>query len=360
MRSRDVLLVLRTPPPYGGGEMVGRQLERSFAGRYALLTFRRPRHARAKQGRISPANVTFGVRFILRTWLRLLTQRPRVLYVDIPKDARSFLRNSAILVAALVLRVRVVGDLAGADFQFLQRRGAVARYGRVVLGRLYAIRVLGSQIAETLRAHGLENTVVVSNGIDEPPGAGGLRVLDDAPSFLYVGKLAEAKGVLTLLDFLGLYDAGRLELVGEWESPAFEQTVRERIAREGLAERVRVHGLLVDGAKWDVFRSAHLLVHPTHWDGQPVTILEALAFGLPVVATRVGAIPDTIRPGIDGYLMADGGAAELAAGVRAITADAETYAAYSSRARVSFLERFTASRFAEEMAALFDGAAQAP
>ena len=52
-----------------------------------------------------------------------------------------------------------------------------------------------------------------------------------------------------------------------------------------------------------MFRSADVLLHPTRWDGQPVTILEALAFGLPVVATSVGAIPDTIRSGVDGYLM---------------------------------------------------------
>ena len=174
-------------------------------------------------------------------------------------------------------------------------------------------------------------------------------------------SLAEAKGVLTLLDFAATGAPGRLHLVGEWESPAFEDVVRRRIATEGLGDRVELHGLLVGDAKWAVFRAAHVLLHPTHWDGQPVTILEALAFGLPVVATQIGAIPDTIRSGVEGYLMANGSAAELAAGVRMITADAQTYAGYASRARASFLERFTSERFAEAMAKLFDEAAgQAP
>ena len=339
--------------------MIGQQLERCFAGRYSLLAFRRPGHARAAQGRLSFANLGFGLRFVLQTSLRLLRTRPRVLYLDVPKDSRSFLRNSAILIVALALRVRVVGDLAGADFQFLQRGSTIGVYGRWLLRRLAVIRVLGEPIAATLRAHGLDNAVIVSNGIDEPPGAAVERTLGREPSFLYVGKLAEAKGVLTLLEFVRELAAsgnpGRLDLVGEWENPAFEAKALALIATDGLDDRVRVHGLLVGDAKWQMFRSADVLLHPTHWDGQPVTVLEALAFGLPVVATRVGAIPDTIRSGVDGYLMADRGAAEIAAGVRAITCDPDVYAAFSAHARRSFLDRFTSARFEQAMSALLEG-----
>jgi glycosyltransferase involved in cell wall biosynthesis len=355
----DVLLILRTPPPYAGGEMIGQQLEQCFSGRYSLLVFRRPGHARADQGRVTAANLGFGLRFVVRSSLHLIRVRPRVLYVDIPKDGRSFLRNSAILVVALALRVRVVGDLAGADFQFLRRRTFARAYGRWLLRRLAAIRVLGEAIAATLSAHGLDNAVVVSNGIDEPPGAAVTRALGPELSFLYVGKLAEAKGILTLLDFVGELVAaghpGRLHLVGEWESAAFEAQVLARIDADRLGDRVQLHGLLVNDAKWQVFRAADVLLHPTRWDGQPVTILEALAFGLPVVATEVGAIPDTIRSGHNGYLMRDHSSAELWTGVRAITRDAECYAGYSVQARASFLDRFTSAQFERSMAALFDG-----
>lgn len=341
--------------------MIGRQLARCFAGKYALLTFRRPGHARGDQGKVSGANLAFAVRFVAVSVLRLIGSRPRVLYIDIPKDGRSFVRNSGVLLTALVLRVRVVGDLAGEDFEFLRGRSLIGRYARSLVRRLYAIRVLGEHIATRLNDHGLDNAVVVSNGIDEPPDSGATRTLAADPSFLYVGKLAEAKGVLTLLEFMRMRRAagepGRLHLVGEWENAAFEARVLELLARDALGDSVEIHGLLVDDAKWARFRAADLLLHPTRWDGQPVTILEALAFGLPVVATKVGAIPDTIRPGVDGYLMADATAAELAAGVRAITESPETYSAYAARARASFLERYTSASFERGMAALLDAAA---
>lgn len=360
-----MLLILRTPPPYGGGEMIGRQLEQCFEGRYSILAFRREGHDKASQGRFTASNVAFAARFVSRSSLRLLASRPRVLYVDVPKDAPSFVRSSPILLLALALRIRVVGDLAGADFPFLRGRSAVARYGGWLLPRLARIRVLGEAIALTLRANGLDNAVVVSNGIEEPPGVTadgrGTEGWSGPPTFLYVGKLAEAKGIFTLLGYVrSARESGNpvhLHLVGEWADERVRERVLDVVAREGLAESVEFHGLLVGEQKWQLFRSSHALLHPTSWDGQPVTILEALAFGLPVVATTVGAIPDTVRSGVEGYLMADDTVDELSAGVATVMRDADTYAEFSRRARRAFLERFTLERFETAMAELFDAEA---
>ena len=356
-----MLLILRPPPPFGGGEVIAGQLERLFAGRYEVLAFRRSGHSKSRQGRLSAGNLGFGLRYIVVSSARLLRSRPHAAYVDVPKDRVSFLRTSVVLLVALALRVRVVGDLAGADFPFLDR-SPLGRYARGVLRRLYGIRVLGDSVAATLRDRGLTNTIVVSNGIEEPPGELGERAYDPAAaSFLYVGKVAESKGVLTLVEAMALAAADepgwRLDLVGEWESEATERRVRAAVSAAGLEGRIAFHGLLVGDEKWAAYRRAQLLLHPTRWDGQPVTMLEALAVGLPVVATRVGAIPDTIRHGVDGYLMQADSAAELLEGIRHVLRDAETYAAFCAAARASYVERFSGAAFEAGMAALLEEAA---
>jgi glycosyltransferase involved in cell wall biosynthesis len=356
-----VLLILRTPPPYGGGEAIGAQLERLFAGRYDVLAFRRSGHTKRRQGRVSAGNVGFGLRYIAVSVARLLRSRPQAAYLDVPKDRMSFLRTSVVLLVAIALRVRVVGDLAGADFPFLDR-SPLGRYARAVLRRLYGIRVLGESVAATLRDRGLPNTIVVSNGIDEPPRALRERAFDPvAARFLYVGKVAESKGVLTLVEAMAASAADepgwRLDVVGEWESETTKRQVEAAVAAAGLEGRIAFHGLLVGDEKWAAYRRAHLLLHPSRWDGQPVTILEALAVGLPVVATRVGAIPDTIRHGVDGYLMEDDGAAELLAGIRYVLREAETYTGFCVAARAAYLERFSGAAFEAGMAALLEEAA---
>jgi glycosyltransferase involved in cell wall biosynthesis len=339
--------------------MVGQRLEEIFTGRFGVLAFRRPRHRRALQGKVSGSNIAFALRYALESAVRLLFLRPRVVYIDVPKDRLSFIRTSPVLLTALVLRIRVIGDLAGADFQFLGSRSVIERYARWILRRLYRIRVLGPSVASTMHGHGLTNTVVVSNGIPEPPGAGERHAPDDVVRLLYVGKIAEAKGIFTLLEGVRHWNLARrvvLHVVGEWESEETRTKVMEIVQASELTDRIHFHGLLVNEAKWGAFRAAHILVHPTYWDGQPVTMLEALAFGLPIVATPVGAIPDTFRSGEEGYLMRENTAAELIAGVQEILRDTPTYESYSRRARRAYTERYTLDRFADNMDRLLQSA----
>lgn len=342
--------------------MIGRQLEELFSGTFPILAFRRREHGKGQQGRVNVSNVGFGVKYVLRTMLELVRQRPIALYLDIPKDRLSFLRTSLLLGVSRALRVRVVGDLAGADFQFLDGRDLIARFGGRQLRRLHAIRVLGPSVAETLRRRGLTNAVVVSNGIAEPPVAGrDAGPVEQELGLLYVGSVSESKGVLTLVEAMHLFArdggrAARLDIVGEWQSDVFRERVHGLVAEAGLKESIRVHGLLVGEAKWEVFRRAHLLVHASSWDGQPVTILEAFAFGIPVVATPVGAIPDTVTDGVDGYLMRERSAAELVAGIERIATDDATYEGYATRARATWERRFSAATFESGMAALLRSA----
>lgn len=352
-----VLLILRTPPPFGGGEVIGAQLERLFSGRFGLLCFRRPEHDKAAQGRVSLSNLGFAVRYVLTSLVRIVRSRPEVLYIDIPKDRLAFLRTSCILICARMLRIRVVGDLAGADFSFLDSDPLTRRIGLGLLRRVFAVRVLGEQIAHTLARRGLENVVILPNGIEDPPGAATHRSTStDTVDLLYVGKLAEAKGidcVVAAAEILrGGGDRYRVNMVGEWEGEATRARILESVAERGLGDVVVFHGLLVGKAKWDVFRSSHLLVHPSRWDGQPVTILEALAFGLPVVATCVGAIPDTLRDGVDGRLMRDFSPGELAAGIEDIARTKAGYETYSRNARRSYEDRFSAAVFETGFASL--------
>ena len=150
--------------------MVGQRLEEIFTDRFEVLAFRRPRHRKALQGKVSVSNIAFGLRYILRSAARLVALRPRVVYIDLPKDAVSFIRTSPVLLVAFALRIRVIGDLAGADFQFLDGRSAIERYGRWILRRVYVIRVLGPSVVATLHKRGLSNVTVVSNGIPDPSG----------------------------------------------------------------------------------------------------------------------------------------------------------------------------------------------
>lgn len=118
---------------------------------------------------------------------------------------------------------------------------------------------------------------------------------------LYVGRIEKTKGVFDLLDaFIGLIKRGydlQLDLVG-WAVTG-DTSVEDLLAaakENGVAERVLFHGYKALGEQlFAMYRQADIYVMPSHAEGFPRTIWEALAHSLPVVATRVGSIPAYIE-----------------------------------------------------------------
>jgi glycosyltransferase involved in cell wall biosynthesis len=78
---------------------------------------------------------------------------------------------------------------------------------------------------------------------------------------------------------------------------------------------------------------ARLLVQPSLQEGQPNTVMEAMACGVPVVASRVGGVPDLVRDGETGFLIEPGDVATLAARIRQVTSDAGLWTKLSNASR---------------------------
>lgn len=152
----------------------------------------------------------------------------------------------------------------------------------------------------------------VPNGIDAAPPA---TATGDRRSILFVGRLTAAKGVRFLIEAMRRCPDETLVVVGDGpERPALE-----RLA-EGLPN-VRFAGLASRAEVGQHMASAKLLVQPSFQEGVPNTVMEAMANGIPVIATRVGGVPDLVRDGETGFLVDPGDADALAERILRIAGD---------------------------------------
>ena len=148
-------------------------------------------------------------------------------------------------------------------------------------------------------------------------------------------------------DFRRKYPNAELVLAGEGP---LEGHLKEAAQRLGIAQAVCFPGFLGQRELAAAYRSAHLFLHPSQTtkagdqEGVPNSMLEAMASGLPVVATRHGGIPEAVDSGQDGLLVPERDSRALAAALFEIADNAGIYQTFSRNAAVSVREKFEQAR----------------
>lgn len=283
----------------------------------------------------------------LGAWLafmaQLLRRRVDLLHVHIASDA-SFWRKSLFVVPAHWLGVPYVLHMHGGRFLEFYRDQpvrVVQRFIRYVYRNARVVIALSDQWRETLLQVSPESRiVVVPNPVQVPTWQAGL---DDAPpTVLFLGLIKEAKGVF---DLMKAWPAVRravpnahLVLGGVGEDDAARALARNL----GVEGSVETPGWIVGAAKEDLLKRTWIFALPSHGEALPMAILESMAAGIPVVATRVGGVPTAVDHEHTGLLIEVGDVAALSRSLVALLTDAPRREAMGDAARRAAIEKFSA------------------
>ena len=209
--------------------------------------------------------------------------------------------------------VPYVVTVHGADAYTL--RGRVGRWvKRLVLGRAAAVLPVSADIARALDLPA--DAPVLRMGVD----AAALRAAvgerrPEAGLLVYVGRLADKKGVDVLIDALAAVDGARLDVIGDGPD---REALEAHVRGQGVDSRVRFLGKLPKSGVLAALARAQIVVIPSRvgaggdMEGTPVVLCEAMAAGVPVVASDLGGLGECIEDGIDGLLVPPGDADALA------------------------------------------------
>jgi len=272
--------------------------------------------------------------------LACLWERPAIVHAHAASGA-SFARKSLLLLLARARGCHTIFHLHGGGFrQFATLRSGVLarRWIRHTLERSSLVIALSDGWANFLRSYAPRARVtVVPNAVPVParPGQG------EAGRILFLGRLEEAKGVAELLDAAALlaprFPALRLVLAGSGDLDAWRSAAQAR----GLAGRVELTGWLDGPARDAQLARAAVFCLPSHAEGLPMSMLEAMAVGKAVVVSRVGGIPEAVADGDNGLLVAPRDVPALAAALARLLSDQALRQRLGARARQSVAERFS-------------------
>ncbi len=284
------------------------------------------------------AKIGAAFKGLLRT-VACLARGPDIVHAHAASKG-SFVRKSVLLALARGSGARTVFHLHGACFDsFIEGSPApMRRWIRHTLERSSVVIALSSRWAEYLQGFAPRaRIVVIPNSVPLPP-AGSDRA--EPGRILFLGQVERRKGIDELVDALALlkerFPHARLAIGGQGELAR----VKARALEQGVGDRIEELGWVTAERKAEELARAAIFCLPSHAEGLPMALLEAMAAGKAVVSTGVGGIPDALRHGDNGLMVEPGDAAALARALASLLGDEEERRRLGARARATIEREF--------------------
>jgi glycosyltransferase involved in cell wall biosynthesis len=268
----------------------------------------------------------------------------------------SILRKGVLLLLCDVFGVPAIVHIHGGNLdQFCARGGIGLSFLRFAFRRVTQVVALGEywrQLVVTWLGVDPSRVCILPNAIAAPPEPPPRTPASDC-ELIFLGYVTPKKGMDDLLAALGSVDLAarkwRLTIVGAGEIDRYRSMASEL----GIGDRISFLGWVSETEVPALLSRADILVLPSHFECLPMSIIEAMAHGLPVVATAVGAVPEAVVDGDTGLLVPPEAPSELGRAIaRLIDAPAERLR-LGSNGRRRFSAKFELEEFHGRMRAMY-------
>jgi glycosyltransferase involved in cell wall biosynthesis len=284
-----------------------------------------------------------------------IRHRDALLHVHAASRA-SFWRKAVFMLLAMAAGWRYIFHLHGGGFaRFYEKEcGPMGRaVVRFFLDRATAIVVVSERWATWMRSITMNRRIVtLPNAVAVPAAFNAER---SGALVAFVGRCEPGKGVLDLVEAIAslvpAIPSIRLEIAGDGDVDA----VTLRAADLGIGAHVYLHGWVSKAQRDELLARATVFALPSHAEGLPLALLEAMAAGCPVVASAVGGVPDVVSHGVNGFLVAPQDPQLLAASLHRVLTDKPLAARLGSAARDTVEACYSIEKTLDSLEQLYAG-----
>lgn len=293
-------------------------------------------------------------------WFNLFTVG--TVYMTIGTSRFGFIRDAIMIWSAWLLGKRIVLHLKGGGFLKFHQESSpkIQSLLKITFARVDTIIVLGNLLIDQFSfVPGISKKLqVVPNGLPKELQNNSIKPkkLSEMASIklLYLSNMIPTKGYLDVLEACKLLKERQIPVtcdfcgsfvrtVNDEDNSFSEEQFHKLVAQLELDSVVKYHGTVRGSMKQEFLQQANLFLLPTFypWEGQPISIIEALAFGIPVISTRYRGIPEQVINEYNGYLVSARNPLEIANAVETLWRNPQQYEEFSKNSLKHFKENFT-------------------
>jgi len=360
-----ILIIGPTPPPYHGVSVATEMiLNSNLQEKFKIIHLdTADRRGLSNIGKIDFINVYLVLFHFLKFLWLCIKKRPKIVYVPISQATLSYLRDCLFLIPAKLFRRKIIIHLHGGYFRnFYERSNSVMKFLiRWTLKDVQRVIVLGESlkyIFEGLVPSG--KIAVIPNGIGVNTYSNYNLGLEEKSKILvlFLGTLRKSKGFIDVIrsipEVLNSYNdvefvfAGELCIKREKKDEALEF-----IKQNKLHSVVKFPGVVTGEEKIKLLSSTDIFVFPSHNEGQPFVILEAMATGLPIITTDTGTIKEMVVDGQNGFIVEKQNPKQIAEKIIFLLENEKLRKEMGQRSRRRFLKYYTKDKFIGNLGKIF-------
>lgn len=354
-----VLFLVQLPPPVHGASLMNHYAienplwDESYSVKVLPLYFGQTLE---NIGRISIRKVGIMFIFFFRMIYILLSFQPRIVYFTIMPTGRTFYRDALLALIIKCFGRKIIFHLHGIG---IKEESSSSYFKRQIYKIIFwntNVICMSENLKADVKSIYKGNPFVLANGIEDHE----LHLIKediDPPVILYLSNLVKNKGIMVLLQsFEQLNNENisfRAKIIGGPADVSMED-IQDFCNAKGLADKVFVLGPKYNQEKVIELMKADIFVLPSFNECFPVSILEAMQVGLPIVATTVGGIPDIIKDKQEGLLVESNNFYDLSQKLKLLLIDKQLRTVLGANARDKFCSNYTVDKFHSGLAKIFE------
>lgn len=353
-----VLFIFKLPPPVNGANLMNQTVHLSslindnFDCHYVDYGLSKKME---DFGKLNPSKAITYLKALFRVFGLNVTKKFSLLYITVSPVGFGFLKDSLFILLCRLFNLKTVVHLHGQGIRKKASNSPFWRfYYNLVFKKVYFIcltEILKSDVAFLSK----REPFVVPNGIKRlVPLVDEKRLIKSPVTILFLSNLVPDKGIWDFIDSFSLLRQSEINtdikgwIVGA-ETWIFEAELNQYLNDRGLNDVVTYLGPKYGREKNEVFEKSDIFVLPSKNEAFGLVNLEAMQFGLPVIATRVGGIPDIIDDGFNGFLIDINSPEQICNRIKKLILNPSLYSEMSVNAKDTFAKNYSAEVFEERL-----------
>ena len=312
LNKKKILLLIQLPEPTHGVSVVNQSIMKSelIIKNYHLdyVDISTSKNINEIDG-FKFKKIFIFLKSFLITFMKLILFKPDTVYFSVSLFGLGFFKDSFYIILCKIFQCKIICHLHRSGLtKKIYHKKIIKFYYKFIFNDIDIIH-LSKSLRKDIRPFLNNNSkiAIVNNGISKHKIK--IKKKKNFISFVFLANLTESKGIKELLDSITHLNKKtklikfNFNIIGDFTNTFSREDKKSFLKLNHIYNNVKFFGFQKGKKKFEILANSDIMIYPTYDDCFPLCILEALSYGLPVISTNVGAIPDIIKHNINGIII---------------------------------------------------------